>query len=387
MTRFSLPERFSMSRDMKLIAVFTTAALLCASTLTVHLATAKGPPVQTVEAHVDVGSDGRLSIQFLGDTMLGDGAQPKLNRNGYDWPFQPGVKAALDGDFVIANSEAAFTHRTKPFIGSKEYFYASDPTAIGALQRVGIDALSLDNNHSMDAGPAGLTDSLTFLADGSMPSFGAGPSLQRAERPLMLRSAAGTVGIVGLGEDFGSSIRAEDAQAGTVVFSPETVQRGVDQARADGADWVIAFVHWGDNYMPINSQQRYWARLMVDAGYDMVIGTGPHVAQKIGFIDGVPIVYSLGNFVFGAPGRFAEYNKSGHGLLVSAELSQTDGISLGVRCLITDNELVQFQPTMCSTKQSSRFLPQINSTMVINGNQGVVGAPHSGSVSGAALDR
>ncbi len=376
MIRLPLSRSRPISRDTKLIAFFSLAALMCVSALAVHFAVADGPPIRTVDARVDVGSDDRLSIQFLGDTMLGDAAQPKLNRNGYDWPFRPTIRATLDGDFTIANSETPFTYRTKPYDPGKEYSYTSEPTAIGALQRAGIDAVSLANNHAMDAGPIGLTETLTYLADNKMPSFGAGPSINRAEEPLILRSSEGTVGIVGLGENFGSSIRAEDSQAGTVVLSSGSVQRGVDLARAAGADWVIAFVHWGDNYMPVNDEQRYWARQFVEAGYDMVVGAGPHITQPIRFIQGIPIVYSLGNFVFGAPGRFQEYDHTlGHGLMLTATLSKTNGIRLKLRCLITDNEVVRYRPKMCSNTQAAHLMSVLTPRAVTKGAGALVDLP------------
>jgi len=357
-----------MTRDRKLIAIFTAVAALCASVVGTHLATGTGPPVQTVDASVGLGPDNRLTIQFLGDTMLGDAAQSVMNKKGFDWPFRPAVKAALDGDYVIANLESPITNHSTPLNAGKEYNYRIDPTGAAALKRAGLDALSLDNNHAMDAGAIGLTDTLSALRDVGLPAFGAGPNLRRAEEPLLLHSSLGTVGVVGLGENFGSSIRAEDAQSGTVVLSPATVQRGVDLARAAGADWVIAFVHWGDNYMPINAEQRYWARMFVDAGYDMVVGAGPHVAQSISFIDGVPIVYSLGNFVFGAPGRFGSFGSPGYGLMLSAELSTIEGIRLAVRCVRTDNEVVHFRPEMCSTRQATRFLRTLSPRVVMDGN-------------------
>lgn len=365
-----------MTRDRKWIVVLTAVAAMCATIVGTHLATATGPPVQTVDASVGLGPDNRLTIQFLGDTMLGDGAQATIDRKGYGWPFRPAVKAALDGDYVIANLEAPITHRTKPLNSAKEYNYSMSPTGVGALKRAGVDAVSLDNNHSMDAGRIGLADTLSYLRDAAIPSFGAGRNLRGAEKPLLLHSKVGTVGIVGLGEDFGSATRAEDAQPGTVVLSPQTVQRGIDLARAAGADWVIAFVHWGDNYMPINAEQRYWARMLVDAGYDMVVGAGPHVAQPISFIDGVPIVYSLGNFVFGAPGRFDSFGLRGYGLMLSATLSKTEGIQLAVRCVLTNNDVVHFRPTMCSTPLSMRLLQSLSPRVAMDGNLARVQTPH-----------
>ena len=374
-----------MMRDRRLIAMFSLVAVLSAGTVGSHLATADGPPVRTVEAHASTGYDGRLTVQFVGDTLLGDGARPVLGRHGYDHPFRPAVARALDGDFVIANAEGPFTHITEPWNKGKDYSYAASPLALAAIRRAGVDALGIDNNHTMDAGPRGLRDTFGFLRSAGLPAFGAGTSLSDAERPLMIRSEAGVVAVVGLGENFGSSVTAKDAdpesipaekaQAGTVVLSPESVQRGVDLARAAGADWVVAFVHWGDNYMPVNEQQRYWARTLVKAGYDLVVGAGPHIAQPIEVIRGVPVVYSLGNFVFGSPGRFDGFGTVGRGLMVSAEFSDPQGIQLRVRCLVTDNDVVHYRPTLCTPRQSRRLLPGLRPEIVLDRNSGTLQVP------------
>jgi poly-gamma-glutamate synthesis protein (capsule biosynthesis protein) len=369
-----------MTRDAKLIALFLTIAAGCISAVAGHLVQAKGPPPQTQTATVRAASPDSVSVEFLGDTMLADGAQPMLNRRGYDRPFRRGVKAALDADYVVANLEGPVTYHSRPLNPGKDYSYAIDPTAVGALKRAGVDALNLGNNHSMDSGRPGLIDTMTYLHEAGLPSFGAGLNLARAEQPLLIRSQAGTVGIVSLGENFGSSIRAEDKQAGTVVLSPETVQRGIAQARAAGADWVVAFVHWGDNYMRVNAQQKYWGRLLTDAGYDLIVGAGPHISQPIIFRGRVPIAYSVGNFVFGAPGRFDSFGVPGIGLILTAQFSKATGVSLYARCLITDNDVVKYRPRLCRIPRSTRVLSTLATNVVMDGKGGYVRPPSRAGV-------
>ncbi len=364
-----------MSRDAKLILLACAVATLCLAVVTFHVTTTTGPPVPVVEARVASGPDQALSVQFLGDTMLGDAALPLLRRHGYDWAFRDEVKAALDADYVIANLETSVTAHPVPFDPGKQYFYAASPRSVPAMRRANIDAVSLANNHAFDAGPTGLAVTLRHADEASMAAVGAGANLARAQEPLMVRSDAGTVAIVGLGENFGSSRRADDVQAGTVVLSPETVQRGVDSARAAGADWVVAFVHWGDNYQLINDQQRYWAGQLADAGYDLVVGSGPHIAQPIELVHGVPVVFSVGNFVFGSNGRFESYGQKGLGLIVTATFETGTGPLLAVRCLVTNNERTNFRPRLCSTAKAHRFLPTINPDLVLDEQGGYLQTP------------
>lgn len=70
-------------------------------------------------------------------------------------------------------------------------------------------------------------------------------------------------------------------------------------ARAAGADLVIPFMHWGwENNPKPDARQRQLARLMIDVGADVVVGSHPHVTQGSEIYRGKPIIYSLGNFVF-----------------------------------------------------------------------------------------
>jgi poly-gamma-glutamate synthesis protein (capsule biosynthesis protein) len=57
-------------------------------------------------------------------------------------------------------------------------------------------------------------------------------------------------------------------------------------------------MHWGWEYEEVSDRQRALARLMIASGADAVIGAHPHVRQAIEYIDGKPVFYSLGNFVF-----------------------------------------------------------------------------------------
>lgn len=366
-----------MTRDQRLIAAFVAVAMLTLGAVGGGLAlTAPPPPAQppepprpVISRDVALGQDGRLSVQFVGDTMLGDAAQPVIDKRGFDWPLRA-VRLSLTGDFTIAVAESPITTLALPWSMEKPYSYSTRPDAAGALARAGIDAMTLANNHVLDVGPVGLTDTISTLEATGISAFGAGPDIARAEQPLLLRSPLGTLAIVAMGEDFG--VRADYDEPGTMVFSPKVIARGAETARLAGADWVIADVHWGDNYMPINGEQRYWAQQFADAGYDMVVGSGPHYAQSIEFIGSMPVVYSVGNFVFGSPGRFGEHSVPGLGLTVGVELSADGPAQLSVRCLLTDNRFVGFQPRRCTPAEARANLPALHPELTVQGDVGVL---------------
>jgi len=363
-----------MSRDAKLIAVLSSLSLLCAIVVGRQFILME-PPVPQVIMGPSRPYDSTVSVEFLGDTMLGDAAVPSLRRHGYLWPFQK-VRHLIDGEIVLANLEGPITTQTLPFNPLKDYSYTVDPAAAPALSALGIDAVSLGNNHAMDSGPLGEQDTQRFLDAAGIKSFGAGATLAGARRPLMLRTAAGTIGIVALGEDFGSDITAEPDQAGTVVLSAENVQRGVDDARRAGADWVVAMVHWGDNYIPVDASQTYWARVLAEAGYDLAVGTGPHIPHRVEIVGDMPVVYSLGNFVFGSPGRFPNHGL-GVGLVMTATFAADEPIGVSFRCLVTNNDVVAFQPRPCSEQRSGQTWRLLGPDVLDAGLQAVMRAPSS----------
>lgn len=367
MTMTKTRTRRARKRDRILIVVCTLITAGLSSAVIYDFRNNSVVAVDYMEHVVAAEPDDQWTLQFLGDTMLGDGAQPLLDAHGYDLPFKE-VAHLLTGDFVVANAEGPISNQTQPANPGKTYSYNSDPQAAGAIQRAGIDAIGLGNNHSSDMGPDGLAETIRHTKAAGLLSFGAGATLAEAERPLVVRSEIGSVGIISLGEHFGKSTKATVDNSGTVVLSPVTIQRGYDLARAAGADWVVAYVHWGDNYEDTTPQQRYWAQMFVDAGYDLVVGTGPHVAAAIEFVDSVPVAYSIGNFVFGTPGRYKSFGQDGIGLTLSVELNRSAPAVLAVQCIVTDNLVTDFLALPCSDEQAKGVFPRINPNLEVSGN-------------------
>lgn len=331
------------------------------------------PPPEVLVRDVDTAVDGVVSVAWAGDTMLGDAAQPLLDARGYGWPLT-GVAPLLAADVTIINAEAPITALTEPWDPDKQFSYHMLPAAAAALEDAGIDAVSLANNHVMDRGPWGLTDTQRTLEAVGVQTFGAGQDADEARRPLLLRSSAGTLAVVGFGEDFGADSRAGRDDPGIAQLTRRAIREAHDTARAAGAEHVLAFVHWGDNYSDIVAKQRYWAAELVHAGYDLVVGAGPHIAQAVAVIDDVPVVYSLGNFVFGAPGRFERSDRLGLGLVLVTDFAPT-GTTLRMRCIATDNDVVQYQPQPCDPGQAAAVLPFLHPDAQLTGDTAVLTVP------------
>lgn len=307
----------------------------------------------------------KLTVVWVGDTMVGDAAETFAREKGYLQPFV-NVSSLLDGDVVIANHEAPITALRAPFNPEKLYSYAADPASAKALRTAGITVLGLANNHVMDMGPAGLADTIAHGGQAGLMCVGAGADDTQAERPLLLDNGSVTVGVVALAKGYGSSITAGRDRAGTVALSEASIARGYALSKQAGADYVVGFVHWGENYEPqILEEQRRAAREFASAGYDLVVGHGPHIPQRAEVVDGMPVVYSLGNFVFGTPGSF-DTQIPGEAVVLKTEFTTEGLTSLTAACIVTDNDIVAFQPVAMESAASTALLDRLGYASVID---------------------
>ena len=369
-----MASRTHLRRDRQLIGVALAVCVLSLGGLAARATVVDPPAPAVVTRSVDAGPDGLLTVTFAGDTMVGDGSQPLVDARGYDSVFA-GAKALLGGDVVIINAEAPITTATVPARPGASFSYASDPRTAAAMARAGVDVLGLGNNHAMDMGPIGLRDTRSAAAAAGMATFGAGSDLAEAERPLVLAGAHQKVAVVAFGEDFGPTMRASSERPGMVAFTPDRVVRGLDLARRAGATKVIAFVHWGDNYAAVDDSQRTWGRTLAEAGYDLVVGTGSHTTQLVEIISGTPVFYGLGNFVFGAPGRFDTFGQVGIGLVATvgwADAGAGPG-SVTLRCLQTDNTEVDYVPRPCDAEHLASARQVLGGGVTWDGSVGTVG--------------
>jgi poly-gamma-glutamate synthesis protein (capsule biosynthesis protein) len=349
----------------KVVLLLTALAVAAFATTWVGLANGWGSTPCGVRSMTIDGPSDTFSATFVGDTMLGDAATPLLGSAGYDWAFA-GVKTLLDTDFVMANAEGPITTLSEPFDPAQHWHYNAQPVAAPAMAAAGIDVIGLANNHAMDRGPDGLEDTIEAATSAGMVTVGAGPSICEAELPVLVHTPAGTLGIVALGKYYGRDKMATAIGPGTVALSQASIRRGAELARAGGADWIVAFVHWGRSYEDVTAEQRAFAVNFEEEGYDLVVGMHPHVVQQIGAVEDMPVAYSIGNFVFGAPGRFTE-EMPGVGVILRADFGADGLTQVTTRCIATDNDSVGFQPHACNTTRSRVVLGSLNPAMTMKG--------------------
>jgi len=242
-----------------------------------------------------------IELVATGDIMLARTVEERMNQYGSLYPFQAVYRLLQDADITVGNLETPFTVRGQP--ADKRFIFRAHPEHIPILRTVGFDILSLANNHVLDFPPDSMDDTLAALEDLGIATVGAGRG-EAPHRPAVLEVKGIKVAFLAFaaprwrGSPEVPTATDSEGNAAVAWAEPEPVRSAVAQAREE-ADLVIVLLHMGTEYeAQANQQQRTVAHAAVEGGAALVIGHHPHVLQDVELYQGVPIVYSLGNFVF-----------------------------------------------------------------------------------------
>jgi poly-gamma-glutamate capsule biosynthesis protein CapA/YwtB (metallophosphatase superfamily) len=236
-----------------------------------------------------------VRLLFVGDIMLDDGPGRLVSRGGD--PLLPFAPLLTDADYTIGNLECPIATVGKP-LASKIFSFRAQPRVLSVLAGR-FDALAVANNHSGDYGQQAFLQTLALLAGEGIATFGGGQRLAEAHRPLWIERHGLRIAVLAYNEFKPRSFEAGAEWPGVAWSEDSQVVADIRAARAAGADLVIPFMHWGwEREAQPSRRQRELARLMIDAGAELVVGGHPHVTQGVEYYRDKLIVYSLGNFVF-----------------------------------------------------------------------------------------
>ncbi|MBR1659022.1 MAG: CapA family protein [Oscillospiraceae bacterium] len=224
-----------------------------------------------------------FTLSFVGDCTIGSSQHQRgssasfegLVGNDYTWPFAA-TKQYFEDDYLsMANMEGTFT--TAEISNGNTFTFKADPSYAAVFPEGSIEFVTLANNHAGDYLDQGLRDTEAAL------------------------EAAG----VGWAADGGVWLYESDDGPSVGVYaklypSVAEVHAGVYALREQGAEIIIAALHWGLEgvYRPIPDQEAV-GHAAIDAGADIVWGCHPHVLQRVEEYGGGMIFYSLGNWSFG----------------------------------------------------------------------------------------
>ena len=207
------------------------------------------------------------------------------------------IRALLAGaDLALANLESP-TPRNWVYHNEGTRF-TGDPRLLAGVARSGIDVLSLANNHIGDGGRVGILETIAAVTAAGMAPTGAGADLAAARTPHLVEVGGVTMAIIAV-DGVAGYYHATANRPGAAPLSVAALQRAIPAARAAGAELVLVFPHWGNEFQAEPTRgQRTIARAAIEAGADLVIGGHSHWASAMEIIDGRPVLYGIGNFVF-----------------------------------------------------------------------------------------
>lgn len=261
--------------------VASISAIIFALKLPVVLSPLDGTPYGVDHAEGPVQQDS-ITLLFVGDVMLGRHVETLANAQGWGSRFTE-VAPVFEGyDAVIANLEGPVpvVHQKTPDFSTT---FSFTPKAVQALADSGVDYVSLANNHTHDFGADAYQNTVTVVSESGIKPFGhpRAPSEPIAEFDFGQRKVV----FIGLNDVFG-------------ILDIEAANALIEQYNQDDTT-VIVSIHWGDEYQTTsNARQQELARGFITSGADAIVGHHPHVRQEWADVEGVPVFYSLGNFLF-----------------------------------------------------------------------------------------
>ncbi|PIR82596.1 hypothetical protein COU20_01375 [Candidatus Kaiserbacteria bacterium CG10_big_fil_rev_8_21_14_0_10_59_10] len=225
-------------------------------------------------------------VLFAGDMMFDRAIRIAAQRHREDYIFSCIADVLREADIVVGNLEGPITSRPSMSAGSiidtPENYTFTFPTTTGELlARHNVRLVHIGNNHTFDMGGEGLAETRHWLEAASVAFFGDPEN----KTHYIAREDIGGVPLsfVGWNDWYGPSREETLAQIA---------------AEAAAGRVVVAYAHWGEEYVPATERQKELARDFVDAGAQLVIGSHPHVIQEDEIYKGAHIYYSLGNFIF-----------------------------------------------------------------------------------------
>lgn len=260
-------------------------------------------------------------------------------------------------DLSITNLECPLTNRISPILKIGPNLIAH-PKCIEAIKAGCFDIVTLANNHIMDQGNSGLIDTIESCTKSNISWVGAGANSGDAAMPLYINKKGKTIAILNFAEnEFGMS---DNTIPGA---NPIDIIKNYHQIRCakEQADIILVIIHGGNEYHPLPSPRVLETyRFFAECGVTAVIGHHTHCCSGFEIFRGVPIFYSLGNFIFDRLGMELESWYEGYVIKLAISDNTVKKIDLipyvqsknvaGVR-LMRDEES---KPFFCQIEEYSR---------------------------------
>ncbi len=291
-------------------------------------------PVTSSTSYVSVAyqkNTGDAEFIFVGDVMLSRNIASSKN------PFELISPQLNQADLVFGNLENPVSSKGQET--GHMYSLRANPEVLPNLKTAGFTVLSVANNHAFDYGLEAFTDTLNNLKQNNLAYTGGGNNFSEAHGGAYQEINGIRTTILSYTDLLPKSEAATDTQAGVAYLDEAQMTQDIKTAKAK-SDLVIVSFHWGKEYdTKSNEHQQKIAAAAVKAGADLIIGHHPHVVQEVMELHGVPVAYSLGNFIF------------------DQNFSKETSTGLMLKVTIKDKKIIKTQPQ--TIKFKANFSPYI----------------------------
>jgi len=287
-----------------------------------------------------------VSVALAGDLLIGG---RKVWRQIVDDNYDPekllGETYAnfKNSDITFANFEGIITESTT--IREKNlpssFSLRTDPRIANFFSHFPRPVLSFANNHSADFGFDGINDTLKILENTSIGYVGIGKNSAEALAPNIVEINGVRIAFLAFTDLLPEEYYATTAKEGIARLSPENLKEAIKKAR-EVSDFVIVYIHTADDVNAAPSRvpddrERFFSRLAITEGADVVVGGQPHILQQVEKFGNGIIFYSLGIFLYD-PAVSSRY-PAGHPLFNGTQF-KGGGI---LRLAICDREQYEYE--------------------------------------------
>lgn len=240
-----------------------------------------------------------ITLLITGD-YYGGGSTDSLVREGnYQELFGDILPVVKGSDFAITNLESPLTDSTRPIHKTGPAIRATPENAL-ALKYAGFDLVTLANNHILDFGLDGLKETIAHLDNLGIGHCGVGLNYNEASAVFYKRIGDCRLAFINITENEWSVTNG--SEPGANPLDPIKNFYVIKEAKQN-SDYVFVLVHGGhENYNLPSPRMKKDYRFFIDSGADAVVGHHTHCFSGFEIYKGKHIFYSLGNFLFDAPG-------------------------------------------------------------------------------------
>ncbi|WP_030238350.1 CapA family protein [Streptomyces sp. NRRL S-350] len=257
--------------------------------------------------------DGSITVAFAGDVHFEGRTEARLAVKPPEPALGPIAATLADADLSVLNLETAITGRGAP--EPKTYTFRTSPKALSVLKDSGVDVVSMANNHAVDFGADGLTDTLAAKDSAPIPVVGVGHDAKEAYAPYVTTVRGVKVAVVAASqvEDLtNQKWRAGANKPGIAsALDVPALVKAVEAAKQQ-SPVVLVYLHWGDEgkACPTTAQTTI-AKKLAGAGATAVVGTHAHTMVGSGMLGATYVGYGFGNFLWYGTSDYANSNETG----------------------------------------------------------------------------